>query len=293
MEFWQLRYFVALAEELHFARAAERVGIGQSPLSRSIKELESQLGLKLFRRTSRSTELTWAGETLLEDARRVLAAVEHTERTAQGVKRSAKHRLRIGVCESAASVVLSRGLSRWRQGERETELSLSSCPGRSQAADVSAGYLDAGFTAMHIDEAGIRAEGLWSENWCAVLPANHPLASEDQAGLPKLVRERVLILHSDSALAAAVKLVDRLRSMNPHLFVADHVTNPALLRLLVGAGCGVGIATESQAQLITGEDLVVRPIDADLPAVQIHLVRRSEEPSALLSRFITCLKSAR
>jgi DNA-binding transcriptional LysR family regulator len=100
-------------------------------------------------------------------------------------------------------------------------------------------------------------------------------------------------LHSDSALAAAAKLVDRLRSVNPHLFVADHVTNPALLRLLVGAGCGVGIATESQAQLITGEDLVVRPIDADLPAVQIYLVRRSEEPSALLSRFVACLKSAR
>jgi DNA-binding transcriptional LysR family regulator len=102
MELRRLRYFVAVAEELHFLRAAQRLHIEQSPLSRAIKELESDLGVKLFERTTRSTRLTRAGEVFLEEARRVLSAVAQARASARGAAKGRMGRLSIGFAEGIA-----------------------------------------------------------------------------------------------------------------------------------------------------------------------------------------------
>src|SRR5882672_7942008 len=95
METRELRYFVAVAEELHFARAAARVGIEQSPLSKAITEMERHLGVRLFVRTRRSTQLTYVGETLLSDARRILAQVDQAQRNMKAAASGRRGRLRI------------------------------------------------------------------------------------------------------------------------------------------------------------------------------------------------------
>lgn len=84
MELRHLRYFTAVAEELHFARAAERLHIEQSPLSRAIKDLEHDLGMQLLKRTTRSTQLTWAGQVFLDQVQRILTLLEHAKRSAKG-----------------------------------------------------------------------------------------------------------------------------------------------------------------------------------------------------------------
>src|ERR1700721_769368 len=99
METRELRYFVAVAEELHFARAAARVGIEQSPLSKAITHMERRLGVRLFIRTRRSTQLTAAGETLLLDARRILAEVDAAQRRLSAVAAGHRGRLRVGLGE--------------------------------------------------------------------------------------------------------------------------------------------------------------------------------------------------
>jgi DNA-binding transcriptional LysR family regulator len=102
METRELRYFVALAEELHFGRAAARVCIEQSPLSKAITEMERNLGVKLFVRTRRSTQLTYAGETLLQDARQILSAVDQARDNIRRVATGRRGRLRIAVCDGLA-----------------------------------------------------------------------------------------------------------------------------------------------------------------------------------------------
>src|SRR5712664_2110495 len=99
MELRQLRYFIAVAEELHFGRAAARIGIEQSPLSNAIKNFQRKLGVKLIETTTRSTRLTWAGEVLVEDGRRILAAVDQALRNVMEAASGRRGRLRIGVCD--------------------------------------------------------------------------------------------------------------------------------------------------------------------------------------------------
>src|SRR5579862_6838488 len=107
MELRHLRYFVSVAEELHFARAAARIGIEQSPLSRAIRELEAELGVSLFRRTSRRTQMTPAGERLLQDARRILREVREIRHRARAVATGRTEAARIGLAPSIAEATLA------------------------------------------------------------------------------------------------------------------------------------------------------------------------------------------
>src|SRR5688572_11917297 len=107
MELRHLRYFIAVAEELHFARAAERLHIEQSPLSRAIKELEGDLDVKLFERTTRSTRITWAGKVFLDEARHVLSAVEEARTCAKAAARGYMDQVRIGLSHSIAQLRLA------------------------------------------------------------------------------------------------------------------------------------------------------------------------------------------
>ena len=286
MELWQVRYFVALAEELHFARAAERVGIGQSPLSRAIKDLEGQLGVRLFHRTSRSTQLTWAGEMLLQDARQILASVEHAERSISEVRRSWKGRLRIALCERVASVRISQVLARFRREEKEIELRVVNRSGARQIAELGEGLLDAGFAATSDCGKGIRAEPLWSEKWVAALPVQHALARQPRVSLEELSREPLLLLSCDTAAGAPVHLTERVRAVNPRACIADDATNPLMLLTLIEAGAGIGILPASQAQMLPRERVAIRPLAGGPPPLHVYLLRQDQEPSELLSRFI-------
>jgi DNA-binding transcriptional LysR family regulator len=290
MELWQVRYFVALAEELHFARAAERVGIGQSPLSRAIKELEGELAVRLFHRTSRSTQLTWAGQMLLEDARRILATVEHAKRSVAEVRRSWKGRLRIALCEHVASVRVSQPLASFRREEQEIELRVVDRSSARQVVELQEGLVDAGFAAISGCGKGIRAEVLWSEKWVAVLPVQHPLARQPRVSLAELAREPLLLLSCDAAASAPVHLPELFRAVNPKACIADDATNPLMLLALIEAGCGVGILSASQAHMLQRGNVEIRAIAGHVPPLRVYLLRRDEEPSAPLSRFIEGLQ---
>ena len=100
MDFRLLRYFIAVAEELHLARAAERLGIEQSPVSRAMRDLESQLGVQLFDRSTRLTRLTWAGQVFLGECRRVQATVEQAVKSAKAAAQGCQGHLRIAICDS-------------------------------------------------------------------------------------------------------------------------------------------------------------------------------------------------
>lgn len=128
MELRHLKRFLAVAEELHFTRAAEKLHIQQSPLSRAIRELEEELGMPLFVRTTRSTCLSPAGQLFLEHARRILAAIEQARESVQAVANGFHGQLRIVLSDGSARSRLPALLALWRQEEPEVDVRLFEAP---------------------------------------------------------------------------------------------------------------------------------------------------------------------
>lgn len=132
MELRHLRYFIAVAEELHFARAAERLHIEQSPLSRAIKDLEYDLGVQLFERTTRSTRLTWAGQVFLDEARRALSTLEQTKASAKAAATGYRGTLRIALSDGIAPPRLAALLAQNRK-EDHAKMGDATCNAAAEA----------------------------------------------------------------------------------------------------------------------------------------------------------------
>lgn len=163
IEVRHLRHFVTLAEELHFARAAARIGIEQSPLSQSIREFEARLGITLFHRTTRSTRLTPSGELLLIDARQILASIERMRRAARDVAAGKAGRLRIGLCADVVPRRVVDLIARFRATSPTLELEIVDTPSREQLSDLHTGHLDLCIGLCAINDQDLVSMALWQE----------------------------------------------------------------------------------------------------------------------------------
>ena len=291
LELRQYRYFVVLAEELHFARAAERIGIGQSNLSREVKALEQQMGLRLFYRTSRRTELTAVGERFVEAARRVLAAEEHARLAIGELRRSTKEQLRLGICERVASARISTVLAAWRGANPAVELRVVSRSGRALIDEIENGLLDAGITAMQVTEPGILIEPLWSDPWIVALPSAHVLAPARVIELAELAREPIALLAPDAGGALERHVVECLSSIDPRAVISERPSNVAALLMWVEAGCGVGLLNASHMRVLARTGAVIKPLCRGLPSAEVRLLRGDASPSPPLSQLIESLRA--
>src|SRR3569833_1841822 len=197
MELRHLRYFVALADELHFGRAAERIGIEQSPFSRAIRELENDLGVRLFTRTSRRTQITRAGEIFLIEARRILRAVHSARQTAQALASDLKGKLRIGVSESISQPRVARLLARCRTDQPDVEFEVSDRSLRRQATQLREGLLDIGLTPSPISADGLRTEPQWTSTLAVQQPARQPKNGDAPNTIAALLREPKVLCHPE------------------------------------------------------------------------------------------------
>ncbi|MEW2156385.1 LysR family transcriptional regulator [Streptomyces sp. NPDC007189] len=190
MELRQLSYFVAVAEELHFGKAAERLHIVQSAVSQQIQRLERELGAELFDRSPRRVRLTGAGERLLPEARAVLAAAEKARAAV-----AAPAGLRLGT-STGLGAHLDRVLAAFAERAPEVPVELVSLPAEERLNRVAAGRLDAAFVRSAEPPDGVRVVPLWPDPLVAALPAGHPLAARDEirladlAGLPLALTPR-------------------------------------------------------------------------------------------------------
>ena len=175
MELRHLRCFIAVAEELHFARAAERLHIEQSPLSRTIKELEADLGVLLFERTTRSTRLTHAGRVFLEHVPRVFAALDQARDSVQAVAGGYQGQLRIALSDGIAQRRLTVLLAQCREEEPDVDIRLFETPFSHQVKGLRSDLYDAGFAQSAEVGDGLVALPIWSEPLLVAVPARHPL----------------------------------------------------------------------------------------------------------------------
>ncbi|MBK3571847.1 MULTISPECIES: LysR family transcriptional regulator [unclassified Streptomyces] len=190
MELRQLTYFVAVAEELHFGRAAERLHIVQSAVSQQVRRLERELGAELFDRSPRRVRLTGAGERLLPEARAVLAAAERARAAV-----APPPGLRIGT-STGLGAHLDRVLGAFAERAPDVPVELFSLPVGERLARVAGGQLDAAFVRAVEPVPGVRVLPLWPDPLVAAVPASHPLARrpeirvDELAALPLALTER-------------------------------------------------------------------------------------------------------
>jgi DNA-binding transcriptional LysR family regulator len=177
IELRHLRYFVAVAEELHFGRAALRLHLAQPPLSQQIRKLEEIIGHRLFTRTSRAVRLTAAGEVLLDRARRTLRTVREDMAEVRSVGRGEIGSLRVGFIGSGMLTPLPAMLGRYRRKHPKADLQLREAMSSQIMQWLLDGAVDVGFLRDGGPLPGLESETLFSEPFVAVLPANHCLAS--------------------------------------------------------------------------------------------------------------------
>src|ERR1700722_7299484 len=188
----QLSYFVAVAEELNFTRAAERLHVSQSPLSQAIRALETNLGVSLLTRTSRRVELTPAGEEFLPAARAAPGGVEHAIHIARDAGAAERHLVRVGFLAYGACDVIDRSLALFAGPTAPLRIETRQSDFSDPTAGLGAGSAHAASLRLPIESDGVETEALSSERRVAVLPVWHPLAGAASIAIADLLDEHWL-----------------------------------------------------------------------------------------------------
>lgn len=286
MEFRHLRCFLAVAEELHFARAAERLHIDQSPLSRTIKELEEELGARLFIRTTRSTQLTRAGRLLLEHVPRIFAAVEQARDSVKSVTNGFHGQLRIALSDGITPSRLPSLLARCREEDPEIDVRLFEVPLAQQITGFHDDRYDAGFSMANDVGDGILATPAWEDELMVAMPARHPLLAYKRVPLEEVLRH-ALVLGDPAVCQGHARQVDRfLRQHGQEPLIAQYVATFDVMTTLVSAGLALGLAGAAHIAASREPGVLARPLAGKPPRLTTYLLRRDAEPSEVLARFI-------
>jgi DNA-binding transcriptional LysR family regulator len=296
MELRHLRYFIAVAEEGHITRAAERLGMQQPPLSQQIRGLERELDVQLLRRKPRGVELTEAGRALLEDARAILAQIEHAFATTRRTARGEQGRIAVGFTSSAPfHPFVPRVIRAFRDSFPLIGLTLEESGTTELIADLRQERVDAAFSRTPVtDPLGLTVNPLLEEAMLVALPSAHRLAGGDGADGPAL---------SLAALAAETFIVYRRRSgpgLYDAIFAACHATGfsplvgqeaPRIVSTLnlVAAGLGIAIVPAS-LQRMQMDGVVYRRLAGTQPRAPLLLATRRGDTSAVIRHFLDLVK---
>lgn len=284
MELRQLRYFVAVAEELHFGRAAQRLFISQPALSFDIRKFEDQIGVRLFDRTNKSVALTNAGEVLLDEARRLLLQASEAERLTQRSASGLAGRLRIGFVNSMLYRGLPDAVARFEADNPTVEIVLREMNTNEQVSAIQRRQIDMGCAHWGVFPAEVASSVIHSEPFVCCLPAGHRLAAQRKVDLSALAQDPFILFP---------------RAVSPHyhdLIIAQCVSagfSPMIrheARLwqtvlsMVEFGMGVALVPQTLRQLHS-ERVIFRPLSAPTVESQVLLLHRAGDAQALTAGF--------
>jgi len=286
MELRHLRYFVTVAEELHFRRAAERLHVAQPAVSEQIRKLEAELGVTLLNRTQRSVSLTAPGSALLEEARRVLRQADVAARAARSAKEQELGRLRVGYLVDSLPASIPQALAAFRDAVPGIEVLLESGPSIRLAADVRRGALDVAIVSLPAAVGDLQVTSLGEEGAVCAVPAGDRLAGHDSV-TPEQIGERRLVLlprTQNPAFYDGVVSTWRAAGLMPGLVeAAEPDVGHALLAVAAGAGVAVLPASAAQRASVAGVQLL--PLEPG-PVCEIAVISR-DEVSTPVAGFVT------
>lgn len=286
-DLWQLRYFMAVAEHLHFGRAAAALHISQPPLSRAIRSLEERLGVALFVRNRRRVELTAAGARLLEEARRTLSQLEHAVLELRGMASGERGRLRIGFVSLADYGVLPRLLKAYKSARPGVQLALREMLSPEQSTALAAGELDFGLLLPPVPESeGLEHLVVQRERFVAALPARHRLAApRGPIAMSELAGESFVMVPREIAPGLYDIVSGLAARAGFSLNVAQEAIQMQTVVSLVSSGLGAAVVPGSLANL-GRRGVVYRRIADRHPTLELWLAWRESATGAAAAEFI-------
>lgn len=290
MELAWIQAFVAVAEELHFSRAAERLHMAPSPLSQTIRRLERHLGVELFERSTRKVALTPAGESFLVHVRTVVEEMELAERAARARGDVVYGRVRVGFSGSLNHATLPVLVRAVRERHPNISFDLTARVATAESVQrIARGELDLGFVGMPVDSTVVAARPISVDRLGVVVPQSHPLARSEELQLHDVVGEGIisLPLSPGSRLSEATVGAFAREGLRPH--VAQEVNDPSLMVSFVAQGMGVAVAPEGMVPTLP-RGVVFRPLAGE-PAVLVSGIAWS--PHDLTAALAAVLAVAR
>ncbi|MBX9841802.1 MAG: LysR family transcriptional regulator [Xanthobacteraceae bacterium] len=291
MELRYLRSFCALAEELHFGRAARRLNLSQPPLSRQIALLEQELGTRLFQRTRRRVELTPAGAAFLIRAKSLLNDLNLASDEARRVASGQIGTLSLGMVASAAYSIMPGMLRAFHARHPRVHLSFESLATTDQIKALLQGRIDIGIVRLPVRSDGIAVHRLVDDPFVVALPGDHRLARQKQVSLRDLADEPFLISPREAAIGYHDEIVSHCERAGFSPRFAYQARPFSMLVGLVGAGLGVAIVPESM-QHLRPDTVVYRPLRERTVKTAFALVVRESDGSPLVAQFIAVTRKA-
>ncbi len=285
VEIRQLRYFVAVAEERNFGRAARRLHLSQPPLSMQIKGLEKELGISLFDRTTRRVELTDSGRALLPQARRILSAVEEAKAAARGAELGLRGELGIGFVSSATLSLLPPALRLFRERFGGVELHLRELTSGEQLEALYDGAIRVGLVRLPLRAPEIHLEPVLGEPFVVALPSGHPLEACESVSLEAVAEEDLIFFRRRLEPGFHEQIVELLGRVGAWPRVAQYAVHLQTVASLVASNIGVSILPASSAR-VRWEGVVYRPLDATKVTSWLGLAWLERDESALVENFV-------
>lgn len=289
MELRHLRYFIAVADELSFTRAAQRLHTAQPSLSQQIRNLEDEVGTPLFERTRRKVELTDAGRVFLAEARLVVAQADRAVARARQVGQQGRATVTIGFVPAAEVRVFPVILPRLRLRFPEVNVELRSLPTAEQEHALLRGEIDVAFMRRPVHSSELKSEVVLTEPLVVVLPASHPLAALERIPPEKLNNEPFISTHPQFSGQVHSVVEAWFDSHGLHRKVAQVATNILLNLNLVGMGLGYALLPAYVASLASSA-ICTRPIEGEPPGIDLLMVSRDEPHTAELQGLLDIVR---
>jgi DNA-binding transcriptional LysR family regulator len=293
MELRHLRYFVAVAEELHFRRAAERLGIAQPALSQQIHQLEQEIDALLLHRLTRGVELTDAGKGFLEASRAILERVEQAKGEAQRVARGDQGMIRIGFTGSASfNPIVPAIIQDYRARFPGIAVSLVEGATSQLVIGLRKGRIDVAFIrSPHTESDGLVLHPMLEEEMLIALPSGHDLAVSASLALKSLTGEPFILFPRENSPGVYDEIISACRRAGFTLNVVQHAPEVASCVNLIAAGQGVSIVPISMRQMHP-QGVAYRAIQGDGPRAPLSLAHRSNELSVAVRNLVGLARRA-
>jgi DNA-binding transcriptional LysR family regulator len=292
VEYRHLKYFVAVAEELHFTRASVRLRIAQPHLSQEIRRLEHEIGVELFVRTKRSVALTSAGRVFLERVRIVLDTTADAVHAARRASRGETGRIRLGFVTVAAVGVIPDATARFRSVYPDVEVWLKDVQSDEGLDAVRTGQLD--LCLLHPPrtvDPSLNIETLWLEPLAAVLPPKHPLAGMQRISLQRLRSEPWVLVHREVASRLHDEIIAACAAAGFEPRVVQRTTRLATTISMVASGIGVTLLQMTSARLVFG-GAVYRQLRPPGSSVPVAFAWRKDQTAPVLAHFMAVVRNS-
>jgi DNA-binding transcriptional LysR family regulator len=289
MELRQLRYFVAVAEEGHFGRAAQRLHMSQPPLSMQIKGLEAELGVELLHRSTRQVRLTDAGRAFLERSRAILGAVKEARDAARGAEDGTQGQLHVGFISSATLSLLPPSIRLFRERFGGVELELKELTSAQQVDALYADEIEVGLVRLPMRAPGIRFEPVLEERLVVAMPSGHALEKRELVSLEEIADLPLIFFTRQLIPGFHAQIVELFQRVGVFPRVAQHAVHLQTIVGLVASGIGIAILPSS-AERISREGVEYRGLDVPDATSWTGLAWIEGSESALVKNFVCTVR---